>query len=52
MAVVISEFEVVTEPTTPQTRATAAPSPPAVEIREVERIVAADRARALRVRAY
>ena len=52
MPVVINEFEVVTEPTTPQTRGTPAPSQPQVEPVDVERVAAAERARAQRVRAY
>jgi hypothetical protein len=51
MAVVINEFEVVTEPTAPQPRtAPAATQPPGEP--DVERVAAAERARAQRVRAY
>lgn len=51
MAVVINEFEVVTEPTVPQTR----PAPAATQqaaVPDVERVIAVERARAQRVRAY
>ena len=52
MAVVINEFEVVTEPTAPQTRSTPAANQPSAEPVDVERVAAAERARAQRVRAY
>jgi hypothetical protein len=53
MAVVINEFEVVTEPAAPQTRSTPeTPAQPAAQPPDVERVAAALRARAQRVRAY
>jgi len=52
MAVVINEFEVVTEPTAPQPRAAAAATQLPAEPVDVERVAAAERARAQRVRAY
>ena len=52
MAVVINEFEVVTEPTAPQAHVTPAASQPPTASPDVERMAAAERARAQRVRAY
>ena len=52
MPVVINEFEVVTEPAATTPRGAAAPAAPAQQPPDVERLMAAEKARDQRVRTY